>query len=82
MEDRLPFGLVQVDGDGFLIAIGDLEHQTAPIGELLRLAKHGARPTREISLSRFFHLNDSPYAEPRTGVRVRKVVKAEWSAAR
>src|SRR5215213_6824495 len=58
MEDHLSFGLVQVDGDGFLIAIGDLEHQTAPIGELLRLTKHGPRPTREISLSWFFYFDD------------------------
>jgi len=32
--------------------------------------------------SKDIHFNSSPYAEPCTDVRVRKVVKAEWSAAK
>ena len=51
----------------------------ANVGMLIKIDRKGRR-LRQVEIPLF--LNNSPYAEPWTGVSARKVAKAEWSALR
>lgn len=67
----------QPEYDDARVAEEPTEYQRPIVEQLV------SRPFRDVAFTKNIRtIYDSPYAEPCVGVRVRKVVKAEWSAER